>query len=119
MTGTRLTAWAAAFALAVGSIGGLAPAVATEPGALAASPPLTNLAHLDFLMDTASPAEVPGHTTYRLAEEPDLTMPWTYADARPGGTFERVGGGGPVDPVTGHWRQGAYNADDISRAAVV
>ena len=119
MTRTRLTAWAAAFALAVGSIGGVAPAVAAEPGALAASPPLTNLAHLDFLMDTASPAEVPGHTTYRLAEEPDLTMPWTYADARPGGTFERVGGGSPVDPVTGHWKQGAYNADDISRAAVV
>lgn len=116
MTRTRLTAWAAAFALVVGSIGGVAPAVAAEP---AASPPLTNLAHLDFLMDTAAPEEVPGHTTYRLAEEPDLTMPWTYADARPGGTFERVGGGGPVDPVTGHWGQGAYNADDISRAAVV
>ena len=66
-----------------------------------------------------TPPPVPGHTTYRLGEEPDLVMPWTYADARPGGTFERVGGGGPVDPVTGHWGQGAYNADDISRAAVV
>ncbi len=112
---SRLVAWGAAIALAAGAIGGAAPAAA-EP---AASPPLTNLAHLDFLLDTAAPSPVPGHTTYRLAEEPDLTMPWTYADARPGGTFERVGGGGPVDPVTGHWGQGAYNADDISRAAVV
>ena len=101
------------------------------PGAALAAPPapapahavdgqLTNLAHLDFLLDEATPpADVEGHTTYRLAEQPVLVMPWTYADARPGGTFERVGGGGPPDPVTGHWKQGAYNADDISRAAVV
>ncbi|MFE5671355.1 hypothetical protein ACFQ58_07065 [Agromyces sp. NPDC056523] len=112
---TRMAAWAAAVALAAGSLGVAAPAVADD----AATAPLTNLAHLDFLMDTVSPSEVAGHTTYRLDEEPDLTMPWTYADARPGGTFERVGGGGPPDPVTGHWGQGAYNADDISRAAVV
>lgn len=111
----RAASWVAAIALAAGAIGAAAP-VAAEP---AASPPLTNLAHLDFLLDMVAPSEVPGHTTYRLDEEPDLTMPWTYADARPGGTFERVGGGGLVDPVTGHWGQGAYNADDISRAAVV
>ena len=36
----------------------------------------------------------------------------------PDGTFERVGGG-PLDPATGDWGQGAFNADDISRAAVV
>ena len=88
--------------------------------AAAAPPPttLTNTAHLDFLLDTATPAEIDGHTTYRLAEEPELTMPWTYADARDGGTFERVGGG-PLDPETGYWGQGAYNSDDIARAAVV
>ena len=62
--------------------------------------------------------EIAGHTTYRLADEPDVTMPWTYADARDGGTFERVGGG-KLDPATGDWGQGAFNADDISRAAVV
>lgn len=111
----RAASWVAVIALASGAIGAAGPAAA-EP---AQSPPFTNLAHLDFLLDTVAPSEVPGHTTYRLDEEPDLTMPWTYADARPGGTFERVGGGGPVDPVTGHWGQGAYNADDISRAAVV
>lgn len=112
---SRVASWLAAIALAAGAICATTPAAA-DP---AESPPLTNLAHLDFLLDTVAPSEVPGHTTYRLDEEPDLTMPWTYADARPGGTFERVGGGGPVDPVTGHWGQGAYNADDISRAAVV
>lgn len=80
---------------------------------------LTNLDHLDFLMDQATPPpDVEGHTTYRLAEEPTLTLPWTYADARDGGTFERVGGG-PLDPETGYWGQGAYNADDVARAAVV
>lgn len=28
-------------------------------------------------------------------------------------------GGGDLDPATGHWSQGAFNADDISRAAIV
>ncbi|CAN5190217.1 hypothetical protein BH09ACT2_BH09ACT2_12720 [soil metagenome] len=93
------------------------PAGASPAGATAA-PRLTNLAHLDFLLDTASPGAVDGHTTYRLAEEPAITMPWTYADSRPGGTFARVGGG-PLDPATGHYGQGAFNADDITRAAVV
>ena len=81
--------------------------------------PLTNLAHLDFLLDQVDPPATEGHTTYRIGSEPVLTMPWTYADARDGGTFERVGGGGPVDPVTGYWAQGAFNSDDITRAAVV
>lgn len=93
------------------------PAAATS--ASAAEPDqLSNTAHLDFLLDTATPPDQPGHTTYRLAEEPELVLPWTYADARAGGTFERVGGG-PLDPATGDWGQGAYNADDVSRAAVV
>ncbi len=83
-----------------------------------AATPLANTAHLDFLLDTATVEGEPGHTTYRLAEEPDLVMPWTYADARDGGAFERVGGG-KLDPATGDYEQGAYNTDDISRAAVV
>ena len=91
---------------------------ATAPAAVAAAP-LTNLAHLDFLLDEATlPAEVEGHTTYRLADEPTLILPWTYADAQPDGTFRLVGGG-PLDEATNTWGQGAYNADDIARAAVV
>ena len=79
---------------------------------------LTNTAHLDFLLDQVTVPEITGHTTYRLADEPTVTMPWTYADAGDGGTFQRVGGG-KLDPATGDWGQGAFNADDISRAAVV
>lgn len=95
------------------------PTLAAAPDAAASAAPLTTLDHLDFLLDEATPpADVPGHTTYRLAEEPTLLQPWTYADARDGGTFERVGGG-PLDPATGDWGQGAYNADDTARAAVV
>ena len=91
---------------------------ATPAVAAPSSSPLANTAHLDFLLDTVTPAAIEGHTTYRIAEEPELTVPWTYADARDGGTFERVGGG-PLDPTTGYWGQGAYNSDDITRAAVV
>src|SRR5665648_149021 len=48
--------------------------------------PLTNLAHLDFLGDTVAPSEQAGHTTYRLAEEPEVGVLWTYADLRDGAT---------------------------------
>ncbi len=88
------------------------------PRAAARVATVTNTAHLDFLLDEVSPDAVPGHTTYRLGAEPDLVMPWTYADARPGGAFER-GGGGTFDPATGDYTQGAFNTDDIARAAVV
>jgi hypothetical protein len=109
--------WTAALAVAA-LAGSLAVTAAPAAAAPAAPAPLTNLAHLDFLLDTASPPAIEGHDTYRLAVEPELTLPWTYADARDGGTFERVGGG-PLDPATGYWGQGAYNSDDIARAAVV
>lgn len=81
---------------------------------------LTNLDHLRFLL-----AEVPlvaegTHTTYRIEAEPTVLAPWTYADADasvPEGF--RLIGGGTLDPATGYYTQGAYNADDISRVAVV
>ncbi|MFD1715055.1 hypothetical protein ACFSBZ_11280 [Amnibacterium flavum] len=111
----RIAATTAALALAVASVtvGGMSATAAPAEGSA-----LTNTAHLDYLLDTAAPGEVPGHSTYRIAEEPDLTLPWTYADARDGGTFERVGGG-QLDPATGDYTQGAYNSDDVSRTAVV
>jgi hypothetical protein len=85
----------------------------------AATRTVTNTAHLDFLLDDVSPRAIPGHTTYRLAQEPELLMPWTYADARPGGAFARVGGGAPDPSGNGYYGQGAFNADDTTRAAVV
>jgi hypothetical protein len=84
----------------------------------AATAPLTNLAHLDFLGDEVSPPAQAGHTTYRLAEEPDVGVLWTYADRQADGTYRRIGGGA-YNPVTNTYGQGAFNADDISRAAVV
>jgi len=84
----------------------------------AAAGPVTNLDHLNFLLDTVTPEPADGHTTYRLDAEPTLVMPWTYADAVAGGGFRRVGGGS-FDPATGRYSQGAYNTDDITRAAVV
>jgi hypothetical protein len=110
--------WRTATALAASALmltGIAATGAGAQPGADA---PLTNLSHLDFLLDQATPPDQPGHTTYRLAEEPVLTLPWTYADRREGGVYERVGGGA-FDPATGDWGQGAFNADDVSRAAVV
>ncbi len=45
-------------------------------------------------------------------------MLWTYADRQADGSYKRIGGG-TYDPVTDTYGQGAFNADDISRAAVV
>ncbi|MCH6163132.1 hypothetical protein [Streptomyces marispadix] len=80
--------------------------------------PLANTAHLEFLGDTVEPRPVPGHDTYRLREEPALGALWTYAERRADGSYRRIGGG-KLDPETGHYAQGAYNADDMARAAVV
>jgi hypothetical protein len=81
------------------------------------APALTNLAHLDWLGDTVDPPDQADHTTYQLAAEPEIGVLWTYAEPR-NGVLTRVGGG-TYDPVTDTYGQGAFNADDVSRAAVV
>src|SRR5690242_6082609 len=86
--------------------------VGTERG------PLTNLAHLDFLTDTVSPPAQAGHTTYRLGSEPGIGVLWVYANHLPDGGYQRTGGG-PYDPAANRYGQGSYDADDISRAAIV
>ena len=45
-------------------------------------------------------------------------MLWTYADRNADGSYRRIGGG-PYDAATDTYGQGAFNADDIARAAVV
>lgn len=117
LSGALVLAMATGPALATGA--GAAPAAA-PPAAAPAAPaaPLTNLAHLDFLGDTVTPSATPEHTTYRLAQEPQLGVVWTYADRRDDGSYKRVGGG-PYDEATNTWGQGAYNTDDLTRAAVV
>ena len=94
------------------------PAASVAPRAKPATAPLTNPAHLNFLLDTVPLAKIEGHTTYKIDEQPTAEAPWTYADKKADGSYGRVGGGS-LDAATGHWSQGAYNADDIARTAVV
>ncbi|WP_426515993.1 hypothetical protein ACPPVQ_15340 [Diaminobutyricibacter sp. McL0618] len=121
----------AATATAV-ALAGQLPASATETSAApsasatrtssppAATPKLTNLAHLDWLLDTVPLlANVPGHTTYNQASEPTATAPWVYANRNPDGSFTHVGGGAITDGAKGYYSQGSFDADDISRSAVV
>ena len=84
----------------------------------AAPLPLTNLAHLDFLGDVVTPPTQAGHTTYRLADEPSLRVLWTYAEPQADGSYRRLGGG-TYHPDTNTYGQGAFNTDDLTRAAVV
>lgn len=131
MRNRRLTTKKAALGLLLGTALAVtaagAPALAAAPApadsssdAAPAPATLTNLAHLDFLLDDVPLLSgVAGHTTYRAAEEPVARAPWVYADRQADGSFRRVGGGPVTDAARGWYAQGAYDADDISRAAVV
>jgi hypothetical protein len=85
--------------------------------AQAQAPARPNLAHLDFLGDRVAPPPQAGHTTWRLDQEPSVGVLWTYAERNADGSYRRIGGG--LDPDTGTYSQGAFNTDDIARAAVV
>lgn len=79
---------------------------------------LTNLTHLEFLLDDVPLSPSAEHSTYDIDSDPVVLAPWTYADRNDDGSYTPVGGG-DLDPETGDYTQGAYNADDTSRAAVV
>ncbi|MGN6574224.1 MAG: hypothetical protein ACTHKG_00920 [Nocardioides sp.] len=106
---TALIAALAATVLPLVASSGIAPAVAATP--------LTNLDHLNWLTTQVDPPDQDGHTTYRLAEQPEVGVLWTYAEPDGSGGWKHVGGG--EHHADGTWGQGAYNADDIARAAVV
>ncbi len=93
------------------------PSVAT-PATGTSQTTLTNLDHLDWLSVEVTPPAQEGHTTYRLAEEPAVGTLWTYAEPNSDGSYRHVGGGS-YDAETDTWGQGAFNADDMTRAAVV
>ena len=94
------------------------PTTASTAAANGPAAGLTNLAHLRWLLDDVHLAASSTHTTIDIVTAPSGLAPWTYANAQAGGGWARVGGG-DLDPSTGYWSQGAYNADDIARAAVV
>ena len=96
----------------------IAAPVASVGAAAHSAPALTNLNHLNFLLDSVPLTEVEGHTTYQIDSKPTAQAPWTYSDKKPDGSYGRVGGGS-LDDATGYWSQGAFNADDIARTAVV
>ncbi len=113
MKSTRRTVVALVLAL----LAALVVALPASQPAMAATP-LTNLAHLDWLGDQVTPPAQAGHTTYRIDSEPELGVLWTYADRRSDGLVQ------PdrrrrLKPDDVNWKQGAFNADDVSRAAVV
>ena len=112
---------AGAFALAAIAMPGLAgSAAAAPPPAGASAAKLTNLAHLDFLLGTVPLLSgVANHTTYDESTEPTAQAPWVYANHESDGSFQRVGGGPITDASKGYYAQGSYDADDISRSAVV
>ncbi|MFF1877479.1 hypothetical protein [Leifsonia sp. NPDC058230] len=107
-------------AVPLGAAAGTPATGSTQSASTSAAPKLTNLAHLNFLLDTVPLLpDVAGHTTYRQSAEPTARAPWVYADRQADGTFTRVGGGPITDAAKGWYAQGAFDADDISRAAVV
>src|SRR5664280_3698618 len=106
--------------LAVGAVAAAVPAPAA-PGAPPASAPLTNLHHLNFLLDTVPLLKVAGHTTYQQKTQPTALAPWVYANYNSYDNYTHVGGGAQTVQPSGvtYYSQGAFDADDIARTAVV
>ncbi|MFD7154646.1 hypothetical protein ACFV9C_08615 [Kribbella sp. NPDC059898] len=98
----------------LGGAAALAAASAVTVPAAAAGR-LSNLAHLDFLRATVTPPAAAGHSTFGSGP---IGVLWTYAEHQADGSYRRVGGG-TYNPTTNTYGQGAFNADDIARAAVV
>lgn len=111
---TRLVAAAVTLGVVMSASTTLAEATSTSAG----TSTLTNLDHLDWLSVPVTPPAQEGHTTYRLTEEPAIGTLWTYAEPNSDGSYRHVGGGS-YDPDADTWSQGAFNADDMTRAAVV
>ncbi|MEY9950623.1 hypothetical protein [Leifsonia sp. EB34] len=119
MKRNRLLAAATGAALAAAA---LVPVIAAPANAAPApaAPTVTNLAHLNFLLDDVPLLSgVAGHSTYRQSQEPTARAPWVYANHNADGSFTRVGGGPITNAAKGWYAQGSFDADDISRAAVV
>jgi len=76
-----------------------------------------NLAHLDFLHATVPyTTSIPGHATTDLGTPLDTW--WVYANYnKSDGSYTQTGGG-DYHPITNTYGQGAFDTDDVARAAV-
>ena len=118
LAGTGALALSTLLVATPGPAVGAAPSAPAAAARAAAPDRLTNLDHLDFLGDRVDPPAQARHTTYQLGRRPRIGVLWTYADHQGDGSFRRVGGG-EYDAATDTYGQGAFNADDLARAAVV
>ena len=101
----------------VGLAAGVGPhATAAHAAAQAVS---INLGHLDFLHDTVPyPASPPaGHSSTNPGQPIDAW--WVYANYDPATGAYSPTGGGTYDAATNTYGQGAFDTDDVARAAVV
>jgi hypothetical protein len=104
---------AVALAVLIGGISSGASATDRPVG-----PGVINLGHLDFLHDSVTYPSTPptGHSTTEPGTPIDTW--WVYANYNPAaGTYTRTGGGN-YDPSTNTYGQGAFDTDDVTRAAV-
>jgi len=111
--GTALV-FIAALTVGVGHRTGAARAVSVTSLGYAAP---VNLAHLDFLHATVPyTTSIPGHVTTDIGTPLDTW--WVYANYnKADGSYTRTGGG-DYHPITNTYGQGAYDTDDVARAAV-
>jgi hypothetical protein len=97
----------------IGAIGGISAGAQDT-----ARPGPVNLAHLDFLHDSVPYPGTPpaGHSTTEPGRAIDTW--WVYANYDSAtGTYTRTGGGS-YNPSTHTYGQGAFDTDDVTRAAV-
>jgi hypothetical protein len=100
----------------IGAIGGIS--AGAQDTVRPVGPASVNLAHLDFLHDSVPYPSTPlaGHSTTEPGTPIDTW--WVYANFNAGtGTYTRTGGGS-YNPATNSYGQGAFDTDDVTRAAV-
>jgi hypothetical protein len=100
----------------MGAIGGIS--AGAQDTARPVGPAAVNLAHLDFLHDSVPYPRMPpvGHSTTEPGTAIDTW--WVYANYNSGtGTYTRTGGG-TYYATTNTYGQGAFDTDDVTRAAV-
>ncbi|HEX9094781.1 MAG TPA: hypothetical protein VF990_01630, partial [Candidatus Dormibacteraeota bacterium] len=100
----------------IGALGGIS--AGAEGSAPPVSPATVNLAHLDSLHDSVPYPGTPvaGHSTTEPGTPIDTW--WVYANFNSSnGTYTRTGGGN-YDAATNTYGQGAFDTDDVTRAAV-